>query len=110
MNKAHYPFKKNNALEENKMLDYIIAQKIQCSKNEKIDCLELLNSILEFSSIQRNHGLLRLESEMDKISSNFMRKVMELVYQGIEPNSIRTILQNYIIVGDYKGKALLEKD
>lgn len=110
LNKNKFPFKTNkNTKEVNVMLDFNVGQKIQCTNNEKIECLELLNSILEFSSIQRSHGLLHLESEIEKFSSNFMRKALELVVQGVEPNYIRTILQNYIIVGDYKGKALLER-
>ncbi len=110
LNKNKFPFKTNkNEMEVIVMLDFNISQKIQCTNNEKRECLELLKSILEFSSIQRRHGLLRLESETEKLSSTFMRKALELVYQGVEPNYIRTILQNYIIVGDYKGKALLER-
>ncbi len=110
LNKNKFPFKTNkNTMEVNVMLDFNIGQKVQCTNNEKKECLELLNSLLEFSSIQRNYGLLRLEAEIEKFSSNFMRKALELVVQGVEPNYIRTILQNYIIVGDYKGKALLKR-
>lgn len=110
LNKNEFPFKTNkNTKEVFVMLEFNIGQKIQCTNNEKRECLDLLKRILDFSSVQRRHGLLRLESETEKLSSIFMRKALELVYQGVEPNYIRTILQNYIIVGDYKGKALLER-
>lgn len=110
LNKNTLPFNINsNPKEDNIMLDLNIGQKIQCTTNEKRECLELLNSILEFSSITRKHGLLRLESEIEKFDSNFMRKALQLIVEGVEPNYIRTILQNYIIIGDYKGKALLER-
>lgn len=109
INKSKLPFSKNNSKEDNIMFDLNIGQKIQCTTNEKRECLDLLNNILEFSAITRKYGLLRLESEIDKFSSNFMRKALQLIVQGVEPNYIRTILQNYIIVGDYKGKTLLER-
>lgn len=110
VNKNILPFSiKNNSKEDNIMLDLNIGQKIQCTTNEKRECLELLSNILEFSAITRKYGLLRLESEIEKFDSNFMRKALQLIVEGVEPNYIRTILQNYIIVGDYKGKALLER-
>ncbi len=110
LNKNMLPFNINsNPMEDNIMLDLNIGQKIQCTTNEKRECLELLNSILEFSSITKKYGLLRLESEIEKFDSYFMRKALQLIVEGVEPNSIRTILRNYTIVGDYKGKALLER-
>ncbi len=110
LNKITFPFKTNkNPMEVKVMLDFNIGPKIQCTNNEKKECLEVINNILVFSSIQRKYGLLQLQSEVEKFNSNFMRKALELVVQGVEANYIRTILQNYIIVGDYKGKALLER-
>lgn len=110
LNKNKFSFKtNNNTMEVNVMLEFNIGPKIQCTINEKRECLELLNSLLEFSTIQRSYGLLRLEAEIDKFSSNFMKKAIELIVQGVEPNYVRAILKNYIIVGDYKGKSLLER-
>lgn len=109
LNKNILPFNIKNSKEDNIMLDLNIGQKIQCTINEKRECLELLISILEFSAITKEYGLFRLELEIEKQDSNFMRKALQLIVAGVEPNYIRTILQNYIIAGDYKGKALLER-
>jgi AraC family transcriptional regulator len=101
--------KKINTQEVLSMYDINIGQKLQCTNIEKKECLETLNRILEFSATSRNEGLLALDQEIEKLDSYFMRKALMFVTEGLEPESIRTILQNYIIVGDYKGKALLER-
>lgn len=101
--------KKINTQEESSMYDINIGQKLQCTNIEKKECLETLSKILEFSATSRKEGLLALDQEIEKLDSYFMRKSLMFITDGLDPESIRTILLNYIIVGDYKGKALLER-
>ncbi len=91
------------------MYDLIIGHKLQCTNIEKRECLDTLNKLLKFSKITRKEGLLALEQEIEKQESLFMKKALMFISEGVDPANIRSILQNYIVVGDYRGKALLER-
>lgn len=91
------------------MLDCEISQRLKSNRQDKNECLELLNTIIKYSEKVRKHGLLSLEPEIDKSQSFLMRKALQFVVDGVEPTYIRTILQNYIYVGNYHGSELLER-
>ncbi|MTI47896.1 MAG: helix-turn-helix domain-containing protein [Firmicutes bacterium] len=86
-----------------------INERIKCNSNEKRECLNTLGMILEASKKAHKKGLLALEEDTNAISNKFFKKGLELVLYGMEPLVIREVLENYIIVGDYKGKELLER-
>jgi AraC-like DNA-binding protein len=91
------------------MLDWEISQRLTSSSQDKKECLELFNTIINYSERVRKHGLLSLEPEIDKSHSFFMRKSLQFIVDGVEPTYIRNILQNYIFTGNYHGKELLER-
>lgn len=54
---------------------------------------ELIDKLMEWSNIARKQGLLGLESLMAEENDPFLRKGMQLVVDGSEPEEIRTILE-----------------
>lgn len=53
---------------------------------------ELIGQLVSFSDRARKEGLLALEDTMDSISDEFMRKGIQLVVDGTDPDIIKTIL------------------
>src|SRR5262245_13517089 len=54
---------------------------------------ELVRQMVEWSNMARKQGLLGLEPLIAKQSDEFMRKGLQLVVDGGEPESIRSILE-----------------
>jgi chemotaxis protein MotA len=54
---------------------------------------ELIKKMVEWSNIARKQGLLGLEPIIEKQSDDFIRKGLQLVVDGSEPEVIRSILE-----------------
>ena len=54
---------------------------------------ELIKKMVEWSNTARKQGLLGLESLIDRESDDFVRKGLQLVVDGSEPDVIRTVLE-----------------
>jgi chemotaxis protein MotA len=54
---------------------------------------ELIKKMVDWSNIARKQGLLGLETIIDKQSDDFIRKGLQLVVDGSEPEVIRNILE-----------------
>lgn len=65
---------------------------IQSFKDSSMDGLSIINEFGELSKKARREGLLSLEDEIDKIDDDFLRKGLQMVVDGIEPETIRDIL------------------
>ena len=53
----------------------------------------LIGRIVEWSGTARRQGLLGLESEVESIDDAFLRKGLQMVVDGLEPESIRQMLE-----------------
>jgi chemotaxis protein MotA len=53
----------------------------------------IVRRIVEWSQIARKQGLLGLESQMDRERDDFVRKGLQLVVDGSEPDAIRTTME-----------------
>jgi AraC-type DNA-binding domain-containing proteins len=95
--------------EEEKAIMYNmnIYTELVCSYDEKSEVLCTLDKVLELAEKARHSGLLSLESSIDEVQPEFFKKSIQLLIDGIEPESIKNILLNYALCGGYKGKELL---
>ena len=85
------------------------SQKIKCSIEEKRECLNLVSELIDLSKVARRNGLLSLVPYAENNSSFLLRKGLQLVVDGVNPQVTREILESYILSGDYSGKELLER-
>lgn len=53
----------------------------------------LLAQILEWSNIARRQGLLGLESQLDRQPDPFLRKGLQMLVDGVEPETMRHMLE-----------------
>jgi len=85
------------------------SQKIKCSSEEKRECLNLVSELIALSKVARRNGLLSLVPYTENNSSFLLRKGLQLVVDGVNPQVTREILESYILAGDYSGRELLER-
>ena len=54
---------------------------------------ELIKKMVEWSNISRKQGLLSLEAVLNKEPDGFVRKALQLVVDGSEPDAIRGVME-----------------
>jgi chemotaxis protein MotA len=59
----------------------------------RVDGRGLVAKIVEWSNVARKQGLLGLESTIDEESDPFVRKALQLLVDGTEPDQIRSIME-----------------
>jgi chemotaxis protein MotA len=74
-------------------------------KPPPIDGAALLAKLLEWSNVARKQGLLGLESVINSEPDPFVKKGLQLVVDGTEPEQIRTILEVEMSVREHADQA-----
>ncbi|WP_055668110.1 motility protein A [Desnuesiella massiliensis] len=80
----NYPFR------EVSKLGSIIIESFKELKSSKIDMIERFSSL---SKKARREGLLSLEDEVSNIEDDYLKKGLQMVIDGIEPETIREIME-----------------
>jgi len=62
----------------------------------KYDLSNLILTIVSFSEKARREGLLALEDDLEELDDPFMRKGLQLVVDGTDPELVKNILENDI--------------
>ncbi|MGD8522502.1 MAG: FliG C-terminal domain-containing protein [Desulfobacterales bacterium] len=89
--------------------DLEFAQKLECSEADKRDCLKIVEILLSLSKKARTYGMLSLAKEAEENSSFLLTKGIQLATDGAKPQVVRSVLEFYILSGNYVGKELLER-
>ncbi len=55
--------------------------------------LKKIQEIVSFSEKARRDGLLALEDDMDKLDDPFMRKALQLIVDGTDPDVVRNVME-----------------
>ncbi len=89
--------------------DWEFSRKIRCSEEDRRQCLKWVDTLVYLSKRARRNGLLSLVQEAEESPSFLLSKGLQLVVDGVKPEVVRNMLETYILVGDYRGKQLLER-
>lgn len=89
--------------------DWAFARRIQCSDEEKRQCLHLISDILVLAKKARSLGLLSLIESIENCPIPFMKKGLQLIVDGEKPHTVREILEIAIMAGGSRGRDLLER-
>lgn len=89
--------------------DWRFSQNSKCSEREKHQCMKLVADLVNLSIMARRNGLLSLIQVAEQSSSFLLNKGLQLVVDGVNPQVVRDVMENYVISGDYTGKVLLER-
>ncbi|MCY6959608.1 motility protein A [Clostridium brassicae] len=66
---------------------------IQSFKENGMSGLDIINKFSDVSKKARREGLLSLEEDIEKIDDNFLKKGLQMVVDGLEPETIRDIME-----------------
>ncbi|MFC1671491.1 motility protein A [Spirochaetota bacterium] len=72
---------------------------------------EMIITLVSFSEKARREGLLALEDDLDELEDDFLKKGIQLVVDGTDPELVRRILETeleYIISRHDKGKKVFD--
>jgi flagellar motor component MotA len=89
--------------------DLEFAQKIECSEEDKRQSMELVSFLLTLAKKARTYGMLALAKDAEETSSFLLSKGIQLATDGAKPEVVRSVLEFYILSGNYVGKELLER-
>ena len=89
--------------------DLEFARKIKCGEEDKRHCLGLVSLLLSLAKKARTYGMLALAKDAEETSSFLLSKGIQLATDGANPRVVRSVLEFYILSGDYSGRALLER-
>jgi chemotaxis protein MotA len=76
-----------------------------------IDAMAVIRKIVDWSQLARKQGLLGLEPQIDVENDPFLRKGLQLVVDGAEPDQIRSIMEVELSVReqtDFAGAKVFE--
>ena len=91
------------------IFDWQTAERLQCSREDKAQIMELINLLVQASEKARSDGLLALEDEMDHYEQPLLKLGMQLVVDGTDPNIVDQMLTARILSENKHGKAFLEQ-
>lgn len=91
---------------------HYIQERIVCTDEEKMACMEMVVLIRKLLKIGRRDGLIAFCEELQR-SSQFERVplfqvALSLFDVGTAEEVTRKVLENYIVLSDIRGKNLLE--
>lgn len=89
--------------------DYTLIQKTRCSDKEKKKCMDLIDKFVKLCEIARINGIIALEDNLGDEKNPIIRKGLQLIVDGTDPDYVSDILKNNIYLCGYSGRKLLEQ-
>ena len=84
-----------------------IAERIQCSQEERRSLIPLITLISDLAYQARREGLLSLEDDIENISPFMLNVGVQLVVDGTDPETVDEILFSYLLSENKRGVAFL---
>ena len=78
------------SLEDIKLLGKLLGQ---IFSEKKISSIEIIHKFEQISKKARREGLLSLEEDISELEDDFMKRGLQMVVDGIEPDTIKDILE-----------------
>lgn len=91
------------------IFDMALWEKSSCADNEKLKLVPVINTLVALAGKSRRDGLLSLEDVLDDSGHEFIKKGLQLVIDGTDPEIVSDILMIMIQSGNFSGMELLER-
>ena len=91
------------------VVDWQIAERLQCSGDEKKELLSLVDYVVLEAEKARREGLLALEDDIEECKYPLLQFGLQLVVDGTDPSIIDGILSARILSSNKRGKDFLEQ-
>lgn len=89
--------------------DWELSERIQCSEAEKKECMTLVAEVVAMANKAKRNGLLSLVQEAEETPHFLLRKGLQLILEGVNPQMVERTLQQYILSGKHRGKEFLQR-
>lgn len=89
--------------------DWSFAERLQCPRAEREACLGLVSDLVDLAAKARRLGLLSLVDTIEGDQHFLLRKGLQLIVDGVKPDAVRRILENYILSDNCRGRELLAR-
>ena len=89
--------------------DWQFKERCQCSTEDKKECMAVVSTILSLGIKARHLGLLTLVKNIEETTFFLLKKGIQLIVDGVKHETVRKILEFYILTGDYRGKELIQR-
>ena len=87
--------------------DWTFAERLQCTPADRTQCLVLVADLVDLAARARRLGLLSLVDTIEGDQHFLLQKGLQLIVDGVKPEVVRRILENYILSDNCNGKELL---
>lgn len=94
--------------EKSNMYEYWMYEKLHCTREEKKEVFTLIDELLQLSTKAKQVGLFELEHEVNLVSETLLKKGLELMIDGTEPEILKKILLNHLSCGNKQAKEFLK--
>ena len=94
---------------ENIAFDIWLSDRLKFGSEDKRDCFETAKKMVHITAIARKDGLTAAAEEVKEMHDIFLEIAVKLAVDGFSSQRIKTVMQNYIIAGNYRGGALLKR-
>ncbi len=81
--------------------------RLDCDREEKVQCVEIIDALIVLSEKSRRMGLLVLEDDIGLIDDAFLKKGLQLIVDGTDPEIVRNVLYTRMLASRLTGSALL---
>ena len=86
-------------------------QRIQCSRDDKQECLRMVYLLADVAYTYRSGGIMAVDSLIShnkvKYSAVFLNRALQVFIDAKEVSQIRTVLYNCIIASNFSGRSFL---
>jgi len=94
---------------ENIIFAVWVSGRLEFCADDKRACFETAKSLIDFAQEVRKNGLLSLDAKIPAMPNIFMKKALQMAVDAAMPETIREIMQNWIVFGNYRGAELLKR-
>lgn len=84
-----------------------LSLRLQCSYEDKLECLETVKKLYSLAALARKEGLLALEDAV-KNEDLFLKTMVDALIDSFETKPLETIFSAYLAAGNYRGKEFLK--
>lgn len=91
------------------LYNWSFAERLKCSEDERRHCLALVTNMMDLAARARRSGLLSLVDTIEGDKHFLLVKGLHLIVDGVKPDVVRRILENYILSDDCRGQELLTR-
>lgn len=91
------------------MFDLWLSQRMQFNDTDRREAIEVAGTMIELLLVARKGGILSIEWRVESCNEPLLKIGLTMAVDMIDVETIKEILQNYIMAGDYRGGALLKR-